>query len=42
MKRITLEKVRDVLDYSKNQVEIEEELRCRANEPLKRMLELAK
>ncbi len=42
MKRITLEKVADALEKMENTIEMEEGLRRRANEPLKRMLELAK
>lgn len=41
MKQITLEKVRDVLKYNTNQVEVEESLRLAALRPLKRMLQLA-
>lgn len=41
MKLVTLEKVRDVLKYNTNQVEIEESLRLAALRPLNRMLELA-
>lgn len=42
MKRVTLEKVREVLLYEKNQIEVNEDLRQKANIPLNRMLELAK
>ena len=42
MKRITLGKVADALEKMENTIEMEEGLRRRANEPLKRMLELAK
>ena len=40
MKRITLEKVVEALEQMTNFVEMEEELRIRANRPLERMLEL--
>ncbi len=40
MKRITLEKVAEALEQMTNFVEMEEELRIRANRPLERMLEL--
>lgn len=42
MKRITLEKVADALEQMTNEIELDEETRVRANEPLVRMLELAK
>ena len=42
MKRITLEKVYDALYDLKYEVEIEDELLSKANEPLRRMLELVK
>lgn len=42
MKRITLEKVEQALAEMKNTVELDEETRIRANQPLLRMLELAK
>ena len=41
MKRITPEKVLQVLQTGENAVEIDEALRKKSNEPLKRMLELA-
>lgn len=41
MKQVTLEKVRDVLKYNTNQVEVEESLRLAALRPLERMLQLA-
>lgn len=41
MKRISLEKVLHVLQTGENEIEIDEELRLRANEPLKQMLVLA-
>lgn len=40
MKRITLEKVADALEHMSNTVEMEEDVRIRANKPLERMLEL--
>ena len=40
MKRITLEKVADALEHMANTVEMEEDVRLRANKPLERMLEL--
>ena len=40
MKLITLEKVADALEQMTNTVEMEEEMRLRANKPLERMLEL--
>lgn len=40
MKRITLEKVSAALEQMANTVELEEEVRIRANKPLERMLEL--
>ncbi len=40
MKLITLEKVADALKQMTNTVEMEEEMRLRANKPLERMLEL--
>lgn len=40
MKRITLEKVADALEHMANTVEMEEDVRLRANMPLERMLEL--
>ncbi len=40
MKLITLEKVKDALEKMTNAVEMEEEMRIRANKPLERMLEL--
>lgn len=42
MKRITLEKVRQVLQTGANAVEADETLRLRSNRPLNRMLELAR
>lgn len=42
MKKITLEKVLNVLETFDNQVELHEEIRKKANYPLSRMLELAK
>lgn len=42
MKRITLEKVADVLEYGKNEVFVSEELRKGANAPLTNMLKLGK
>ena len=42
MKKITLEKVLNVLETFDNQVELHEEIRQKANYPLSRMLELAK
>jgi len=41
MKRITPEKILHVLKTGENQVEVDEDLRRQANQPLKRMLELA-
>ena len=41
MKLVTLEKVRNVLKYNTNPVEIEEPLRLAALRPLERMLRLA-
>ena len=41
MKRITPEKVLQVLQTGENAVQIEEDLREKSNEPLKRMLKLA-
>ncbi len=41
MKKITLEKIRQVLQSGENAVQIDEELRKKSNEVLKRMLELA-
>ncbi len=40
MKRITLEKVADALEQMTNTIEMEEEMRIKANRPLERMLEL--
>lgn len=40
MKRITLEKVADALERMSNRIELDEEMRIRANKPLERMLEL--
>lgn len=40
MKRITLQKVADALEKMENTVEMDEETRIRANEPLERMLTL--
>ena len=40
MKRITLDKVAAALEQMTNVVEVEEEVRIRANRPLERMLEL--
>lgn len=40
MKRITLEKVADALEQMTNTVEMDEQMRLRANKPLERMLEL--
>lgn len=40
MKRITLEKVADALEHMTNTIEMDEEVRIRANKPLERMLEL--
>lgn len=40
MKRITLEKVADALEQMKNVIEMDEDMRIRANKPLERMLEL--
>ena len=40
MKRITLDKVAAALEQMTNTVELEEEVRVRANQPLERMLEL--
>ena len=42
MKKVTLEKVRDVLLKEDNVVEVSDEVRKKANIPLNRMLELAK
>lgn len=42
MKRITLEKVRDCMSNLNNQVELDEELRLKANKALERMVEVAK
>lgn len=42
MKRITAQKVLDVLENMKNQVKVDEELREKSMVPLERMLELAK
>ena len=42
MKKVTLEKVRDSLKYGQHPVEISEETRRKALEPLHRMLELGK
>lgn len=42
MKRVTLEKVRDSLEYGTFEVQVDEETRAKANVPLNRMLELAK
>ena len=42
MKKITLEKVLHVLETGENEVILSDELREKANAPLKRMLELAK
>ncbi len=42
MKCITLEKIADALEKMNNTIEIEEEMRQRANQPLERMLELGK
>lgn len=42
MKKITLEKVRDSLKDNKVIVEVDEEIRKKANKPLNKMLELAK
>lgn len=41
MKRITLEKIKNVLQSGENAIELDEGLSQKANEPLKRMLELA-
>jgi quinolinate synthase len=41
MKRITLEKIKNVLQTGENAIELDEVLSKKANEPLKRMLELA-
>lgn len=40
MKLITLEKVKDALEKMTNTIEMEEDMRIRANKPLERMLEL--
>lgn len=40
MKRITLEKVADALEQMSNVIEMDEDMRIRANKPLERMLEL--
>jgi len=42
MKRITLEKVKEALENLSPEMELPEEIRDKANKPLKRMLELAK
>ena len=42
MKRITLEKVREALENLAPEMELPEEIKDKANRPLKRMLELAK
>lgn len=42
MKKVTLEKVRDVLLNEDNVIEVSDEVRQQANKPLNRMLELAK
>lgn len=42
MKKITLEKVRDILQNMDVTVEVEDSVRIKANRPLKKMLELAK
>ena len=42
MKRITLEKVADALERMTNTVEMDEQVRLLANEPLERMLELGR
>lgn len=42
MKLVTLEKIRNVLENMDNQVEVDEEVRERAMQPLERMLEYAK
>ncbi len=42
MKRITLEKVKLALEDMEPEMNLEEELRVKANKPLVRMLELAK
>lgn len=42
MKRITLEKIRDVLKTGQNAVEVEAEIREKSKKPLERMLELGK
>ena len=40
--KITLEKVRDCMSNLNNQVELDEELRLKANKALERMVEVAK
>lgn len=42
MKKVTLEKIRDVLEKENNEVFVSEELAAKAMRPLNRMLELAK
>lgn len=42
MKKITLEKVIDVLETGSNEVFVSDELRFRANKPLTNMLELGR
>lgn len=42
MKKVTLEKIRDVLKTGKNEIQVTEELRADSVTPLERMLELAR
>jgi len=42
MKTVTLEKVRDVLKYGTNDVQVTDKLREESQKPLARMLELGK
>ena len=42
MKTVTLEKIRDVLKYGTNAVQVSDELREESQKPLSRMLELGK